>query len=299
MFHAPRLRRVLFACLVSTLAAAGCAKSGRSKSLFDFPPETQVVAEGRDAMKVEAPAAGKVYVYDVEGNRVVASTDVWRGQSISVNPSGNKVMLDGMYVFHLARFDPAHTHRIMFLGNAGERPWFARKDEPKPKAATAPVAAAKSEWPGGLNPVQRSLQRSTVVKMERGTFSQTFKKAGMVHVQDMATDRILTSRGVNAGDQLTLNVREGKLQVNTNVTINLPMDAGHVHAFRFDEKGRHAWDEFLQGPPQQGQAKGSAARPQAPQAKAPQAKAPQAKPAPGKPAEPDVGTPTRHTSARD
>ncbi len=54
-----------------------------------------VISEGNGVLTATATHAGTVYIYDVNGDRVVYSGAVASGQSVQVNTDQNKIMVDG------------------------------------------------------------------------------------------------------------------------------------------------------------------------------------------------------------
>jgi hypothetical protein len=61
----------------------------------NIPENAMLSSEGNGVLTATAPHDGTVYIYDVNGDRMVYSGAVARGQVVSINTDQNKVLVDG------------------------------------------------------------------------------------------------------------------------------------------------------------------------------------------------------------
>lgn len=93
----PLVAALTFAALAvaCTLAAPGCADTGRAA----VPSGAEELTTGRGGvLKATAPRAGRAYVLDRGGDRLVWSGDVVSGDKVTVDPEANRVALNGKTV---------------------------------------------------------------------------------------------------------------------------------------------------------------------------------------------------------
>lgn len=78
--------------VVAILFVAGCA-SNRPEQV---PATATVVAEGDRRLTFEAPADGRVYVWDSDRDRLIYTGNINRNQVLSIDPEHDRVMLDSL-----------------------------------------------------------------------------------------------------------------------------------------------------------------------------------------------------------
>jgi hypothetical protein len=88
-------------------ASIGCASDGPK----GLPHGAAIVAEGSGPLVFTAPDKGTLYVRDAHADQVVFQSPVEKGQRIEVDPTGNRVTLDGRQANATARFVPAPVIR--------------------------------------------------------------------------------------------------------------------------------------------------------------------------------------------
>jgi hypothetical protein len=76
------------------LVSIGCASDGPK----GLPHGAAIVAEGSGPLVFTAPDKGTVYVRDPHADQVLFHSPVEKGQRIEVDPTGNRVTLDGRQV---------------------------------------------------------------------------------------------------------------------------------------------------------------------------------------------------------
>lgn len=90
---------------------AGCAVERPE----EVPGDALLVSEGQDTLAFRATSDGRVYVYDVNGDRIVYSGEIRRGETIKVDAEKNRVSIADRTVFekglawnnqHRLYFDP-------------------------------------------------------------------------------------------------------------------------------------------------------------------------------------------------
>jgi hypothetical protein len=94
---------------VSALAFVGCA----NERPMEVPANARMTTEGNGKLTLMAPEDGTVYVYDVPADRIVYSGKVEKGQTLSLDPDKDQVMLNGRVVTERV-LDRGHMHRIFF-----------------------------------------------------------------------------------------------------------------------------------------------------------------------------------------
>ena len=105
------VRTLVVASMVGLmLVAGGCAKERHE----DIPPQAMMAIEGNDELTYRAPYDGAVYIYDVDGDRMVYSGQVNKGDTVRIEPDEDKVMIGTTTVAEKEGLDPGNKHRIFF-----------------------------------------------------------------------------------------------------------------------------------------------------------------------------------------
>ena len=114
------VRLVLFAVCPLLLVVAGCQSSGGGDGggilKAGLPPDAQVVSEGSGQLTFVPEEAGRVFLYDVNADRVVGRYEMRRSQRLAVDAAAGRATLDGNEVA-VGEIKPAGSYRIYFLGN--------------------------------------------------------------------------------------------------------------------------------------------------------------------------------------
>ena len=97
------------AVLVAAFFVMGCENDHPA----NIPTNAMLSSEGNGILTATAPHDGTVYIYDVNGDRMVYSGAVAKGQVVTINTDQNKVTVDGQVKADriLAQWD---KHRIYF-----------------------------------------------------------------------------------------------------------------------------------------------------------------------------------------
>lgn len=103
------MRTVSLALALALAAAAGCAQTGKSV----IPAGADEVEAGRGELVYEVIRDGRVWVYDVETNKMVYSGPVRDGDRVRVNPQTNQITVGGETVSEQPLIRD-HEYRIYF-----------------------------------------------------------------------------------------------------------------------------------------------------------------------------------------
>ena len=97
------------ALLGLSLFVGGCAHERHE----EIPASATMAVEGDERLVYAAPHDGKVYVYDVNDDRMVYSGDVEQGDDVTVEPDKNVVLVEGRTAIEDGVRN-GHRHRIFF-----------------------------------------------------------------------------------------------------------------------------------------------------------------------------------------
>jgi len=99
---------VLTLCFAAILVV-GC----ENEHPANIPGDAMLNSEGNGLLAATAPHDGTVYIYDVNGDRVVYSGAVAKGQVVTLNTDQNKITVDGQ-VRADRILNQSDKHRIYF-----------------------------------------------------------------------------------------------------------------------------------------------------------------------------------------
>jgi hypothetical protein len=102
------------AMLGVAVAVGGWGCAAEHPSLV--PAEAQVVTSGQGRLAYTAPHDGMVYVYNVDADKLLYSSPIKEGQSVVVDPTANRIMLNGRVVMNKE------------FGSGTKKVYFDRKD---------------------------------------------------------------------------------------------------------------------------------------------------------------------------
>jgi len=86
----------------------GCASDGPK----GLPHGAAIVAEGSGPLVFTAPDKGTLYIRDAHADQVVFQSPVEKGQRIEVDPTGNRVTLDGRQANATAPLHSSASYQI-------------------------------------------------------------------------------------------------------------------------------------------------------------------------------------------
>lgn len=109
--HAFRHFAAPVAALSIGIAVLGCSSEPRAEQV---PPNAQLLVQGDQQLAYTAPSDGTVYIYDSTSETLVYSGEVQKGQSISIDPDDDKVMVDGRLAVE-KDIHAGNRHRIYFV----------------------------------------------------------------------------------------------------------------------------------------------------------------------------------------
>ena len=89
----------------------GCASEPKAEQV---PPNAQMLVQGDQMLTYAAPNDGKVYVYDADDRTLLYSGEVRKGQSISIDPEEDKIMVDSRLAVE-KDIHAGNDHRIYFV----------------------------------------------------------------------------------------------------------------------------------------------------------------------------------------
>ena len=79
------------AMIFAAFLCAGC----ENEHPANIPGNAMMTSEGNGVIAATAPHDGTVYIYDVNGDRVVYSGAVAKGQVVTINTDHNQITIDG------------------------------------------------------------------------------------------------------------------------------------------------------------------------------------------------------------
>lgn len=80
-----------------------------------LPPDAEHVSEGSGQLTFVPEEQGRVFLYDVNQDRVVGRYEMRRGQRLAVDAAAGRATLDGNEV-SVGELKAGGTYRIYFLG---------------------------------------------------------------------------------------------------------------------------------------------------------------------------------------
>ncbi len=96
----------------------GCEKNERDFELVrgptgPVPMSANLIEDGRGEMTFKATESGVAYLYDTNTQRVLATQRLEKGQTFFIDPSRNRMTLDGRAV-NGQKLTKDHNHRLYF-----------------------------------------------------------------------------------------------------------------------------------------------------------------------------------------
>ena len=200
-----------------------------------FPPNATVMNGGPGDLFFKATAKGKVFVYDTEARRVVATARLEEGQSVQVRPGRGAVTVDGEAQFLQCTMDRRHKHQVLFAEWGDARfsdrgDW--RHDDDRPGNR-------------GRNLLRESLERAKVVARGNGDLSYFARSRGVLYVRDLTTGRIVRMTSVPARVKVTVDPRADVVKTSKGVVLPTQLVRTHAHALLWDERGADNLDEMF------------------------------------------------------
>jgi hypothetical protein len=93
------------------VGVVGCSSEPRAEQV---PPNAQLLVQGDRQLTYSAPRDGEVYVYDVDDETLLYSGQVQKGQSITVDPEEDRIMIDSKLALE-KDIHAGNKHRIYFV----------------------------------------------------------------------------------------------------------------------------------------------------------------------------------------
>ena len=93
----------------------GCSSEPKAEQV---PPNAQLLVQGDQMLTQVAPSDGEVYVYDASDRTLIYSGHINKGQSISIDPDEDKVMIDSRLALE-KDIHAGNRHRIYFVPEKG------------------------------------------------------------------------------------------------------------------------------------------------------------------------------------
>lgn len=97
------------AVLGFSLVVGGCSHERHE----EIPTTAMMAVEGDERLSYTAPHDGKVYVYDVNDDRMLYSGDVKEGDAVTVDPEKSLILIEGRTAMEDGVRD-GHRHRVFF-----------------------------------------------------------------------------------------------------------------------------------------------------------------------------------------
>jgi hypothetical protein len=114
--HAFRHFAAPVAALCISAGVIGCSSEPKPEQV---PVNAQLLVQGDQHLAYTAPQAGNVYVYDASDRTLLYSGRVEKGQSISIDPDEDKIMVDNRLALE-KDIHAGNRHRIYFLADPAE-----------------------------------------------------------------------------------------------------------------------------------------------------------------------------------
>lgn len=110
----------LASAFLSLSVTAGCQSSGGGEGgggmpKAGLPPSAERVAEGSGQLTYTAEEQGRVFLYDVNQDRVVGRYEMRRGQRLAVDAAAGRATLDGNEV-SVGELKAGGSYRVYFIG---------------------------------------------------------------------------------------------------------------------------------------------------------------------------------------
>ena len=99
------------AALALGIGMVGCSSEPKAEQV---PPNARLLVQGDKTLNYAAPQDGDVYVYDSNDSTLIYSGHVEKGQSISIDPEDDKVMIDNKLAVE-KDIHAGNVHRIYFV----------------------------------------------------------------------------------------------------------------------------------------------------------------------------------------
>jgi hypothetical protein len=212
----------------------GDAEAGRVL----FPPNATVVNGGPGDLWFKATAKGKVFVYDTEARRVVASARLEEGQSVQVRPGRGVVTVDGEAQFLQCTMDRRHKHQVLFAEwdasrfSGNDRGDWGRDDDDR-------------RGYRGRQLLRESIDRAKVVARGSGDVSFWTKSKGVLYVRDLTTGKIVRMVSVPARVRVTVDPRQDVVKTSKGTIWPTQLVRTHAHALLWDERGADNLEEMF------------------------------------------------------
>ena len=109
--------RLLAAAFAPVLLAMGCQSSGEGGGMLKagLPPSAERVSEGSGQLSFVPEEEGRVFLYDVNEDRVAGRYEMRKGQRLAVDASAGRATVDGNEVL-VGQLKGGNSYRIYFLG---------------------------------------------------------------------------------------------------------------------------------------------------------------------------------------
>jgi hypothetical protein len=102
------------AALCIAAGVIGCSSEPKAEQV---PPSATLRVQGDQDLAYTAPSDGEVYVYDSSARKLLYSGHVEKGQSVSIDPGEDKIMIDGKLALE-KDIHAGNRHRIYFTPEA-------------------------------------------------------------------------------------------------------------------------------------------------------------------------------------
>ncbi len=99
------------AALSLAVGIAGCTSEPKAEQV---PANARLLVEGDRMLNYSAPSDGEVYVYDSSDRKLLYSGQVQKGQSVSIDPDDDKIMIDNKLALE-KDIHAGNRHRIYFV----------------------------------------------------------------------------------------------------------------------------------------------------------------------------------------
>jgi hypothetical protein len=98
------------AALCIGVGVIGCSSEPKAEQV---PPGAQLLVQGDQHLSYTAQRSGEVFVYDADGRKLLYRGKVEKGQTITVDPDADKILVDGKLALE-KDIHAGNRHRIYF-----------------------------------------------------------------------------------------------------------------------------------------------------------------------------------------
>src|SRR5581483_12513358 len=184
---------------VAALVMTGCA----AQRPADVPLSATVQTEGPNKLVYTADQDGTVWVSDANNGKILYSTRVNRGDSLTVDPDNNRIMLNGQTVFNSDVTND--NHQIYFVQGTSE---------PAPEGMHVDTGVAR---PADV-PMAAQLRGEGTDRV-----TTTAARDGTIWVTDVNNNSVIYSGRVNRGDTVVVDPANNRITVNEQSVYNQPI----------------------------------------------------------------------------